>query len=161
MLTLMHGVEGASWRSDDQLHITLRYVGEVDRHQANDITAILSTIYAAPLCLRVSGMGVFERKGRIDQLWAGVSPKEHITHLHKKIDQALMGIGLPHESRAFVPHITLARFNRAGNDVTAFAAHHADLTSPEFICDHFTVYESHLGKAAAHYEAIADYPLRD
>jgi RNA 2',3'-cyclic 3'-phosphodiesterase len=161
LLTMMQGVVGAKWLSDGQLHITLRYVGEVDRHQANDIAAILATLRAAPLRLAVTGMGVFDRKGQVDQLWAGISPKESITHLHKKIDQALVGIGLQPESRAFVPHITLARFNRAGPDVSAFAAHYAGLNSPEFTCNRFTLYESHLGKTAAYYEAIADYLLRD
>ena len=39
LLDLMHGVEGARWQSDDQLHLTLRFIGEVDRHQASDIAA--------------------------------------------------------------------------------------------------------------------------
>ncbi len=159
MLTMMHGISGARWRTEDQLHLTLRYIGDVDRHQANDIAAILSAISSAPITLALEGLGHFDRKGVMDQLWAGVTPKDRVTSLHKKIDQAMVRLGLPPEGRAYVPHITMARFNRAGADISAFASLHSGLKSPEFICDHFTLYESHLGHKAAFYEAIAHYPL--
>src|SRR3546814_10503522 len=44
LLSIMGGVEGARWQSDDQLHLTLRFIGEVDRHRADDIAAALATV---------------------------------------------------------------------------------------------------------------------
>lgn len=76
LLALMGGVAGARWQRDDQLHLTLRFIGEVDRHRASDIADALRTIRFAPFDARIAGVGVFDRRGLIDTLWAGVQPRD-------------------------------------------------------------------------------------
>ena len=66
----MGGIAGARWQDDDQLHLTLRFIGEVDRHVATDVAAALGSVRHPPFELAVSGVGTFDRKGRIDTLWA-------------------------------------------------------------------------------------------
>lgn len=154
---LMAGVPGARWQDDAQLHLTLRFIGPVDRHQADDIADALTTIRFQPFDVSLSGIGWFDRRGVIDTLWAGVQPREPLTHLHHKIDRACVQAGLASESRAYLPHITLARFGRSGGAVDAFLAQHAGLASPQFRVDGFTLYESHVGHAGSLYRPLADY----
>ncbi|WP_088184380.1 RNA 2',3'-cyclic phosphodiesterase [Sphingobium sp. Z007] len=157
LLSLMDGVQGARWQTDDQLHLTLRFIGEVDRHRANDIAHALAKIRFTPLDVQLSGVGAFDRRGVIDTLWAGVKPRDPLAALHRKIDRACVSVGMPPESRAYLPHVTLARFGRTGGLVDSFLSRHAPLAGAPFRVDRFTLFESRLGQHGAIYHAIADY----
>ena len=61
LLGAMGGISGARWQTDDQLHLTLRFIGEVDRHAAGDIVAALGGIRHPSLEIAISGLGTFER----------------------------------------------------------------------------------------------------
>lgn len=159
LLDVMGGVEGARWQDDDQLHLTVRYIGEVDGRMAEDVALALGNVHAAPLDLRIAGCGSFDSRGRVNALWAGVAPREPLTALHRKVDHALVRIGLPPESRAYLPHITLARLPGSAGSVDGFLASHAALSGPVFRIEHLTLFESELGHGGASYAAIARYPL--
>ena len=77
----MDGVPGVRWQDDEQLHLTLRFIGEVDRPVAEDIAAALGQVHAPVPVVRLSGVGTFDRKGRVDTLWAGVSPHDALAHV--------------------------------------------------------------------------------
>lgn len=156
---LMHDVDGARWQDDDQLHLTLRFIGEVGRHQANDIAEQLARVTAPPLTITLNGVGRFERRGRIDTLWAGVTPQEELAALHHKIDRACVQAGLPPEGRAYQPHITLARLNRPVEACATFLLREADMTSTPFTLDSFGLYESSLGHDGACYDLAERYRL--
>jgi RNA 2',3'-cyclic 3'-phosphodiesterase len=160
LLSLMNGVEGARWQDDDQLHITLRFLGDVDSRTAEDFAAGLATIHAAPMTLTVSGVGAFDKKGRVHTLWAGVSPRDPLAAIHAKLGRLALSVGLSDQSLAYVPHITLARFGAQGGDVGGFIAQHGDLKLPPFAATEFALYESRLGGQGASYEEIASFALR-
>lgn len=159
LLALMGGVAGARWQGDDQLHITLRFIGEVDGRTAEDVADALKMVHYAPVSAALRGVGVFDRKGRINALWAGITPQEAVAALHKKVDQALVRIGLPPESRAYLPHITLARFGSLVGSLDDFLAAQAGLSSDVFVMDWFALYESHIGDGGAQYDIVERYPL--
>lgn len=160
LIALMTGIGGARWQDDEQLHLTLRFIGEVDARRADDVAAALASLRAPAMTLAIAGVGQFEHRGRADTLWAGVGPHDALAHLHRKIDRALVQAGLPPERRAYRPHITLARLG-AGAFTAPFLARHAGLTSAPFTIDAFALFESHLGRDGARYEAVARYPLGD
>ncbi|MCH8615943.1 RNA 2',3'-cyclic phosphodiesterase [Sphingomonas sp. SM33] len=147
------------WVGDEQLHLTLRFIGEVDRPLANDITAALGAIRAPKFELRVRGVGKFERRNG-GALWAAVEPREPVVALAAKVERALQQAGLDAEHRAFAPHITLARWNRgSGEAVESFVRRNSTLASDPFEIDSFILYESHLSRHGAHYEEVANYAL--
>ena len=156
---LMGGVRGARWQSDDQLHLTLRFIGEIDRHAAGDVHAALAAVRLPPFELTLSGVGLFERRGQPAALWAGVAPQEPLKALHKKIDQALVRSGLEPERRAYLPHITLARLGRGGGPVDAFLVAGAGLSGMPFSVDRFGLYESRLSPEGAAYARVETYSL--
>jgi RNA 2',3'-cyclic 3'-phosphodiesterase len=155
----MSGVPGARWQDDDQLHVTLRFIGEVDGRMAEDVAHVLGTVRAAALSLRIEGAGRFDTRGRANALWAGIQPREPIAALHRKVDQALVRCGLPPESRAYLPHLTVARLGRAAGPVEPWLTRHGGLTSPTFDITHMMLFESHSGSEGARYDTIARYPL--
>lgn len=159
LIAAMHGISGVRWQDDDQLHLTLRFIGEVDRHRAEDIAAALGALHASAVTARIAGVDLFEHQERPHMIWAGVEPHEPIAALHRKVDQLLARVGIAPETRAFVPHITLARLNRGSGPVAPFLALHSDLSSPPFSFGHVTLYESEMGHGGSRYHAVARYPL--
>lgn len=159
LLDCMEGLPGARWQDDEQLHVTLRYIGEVERPVAEDVAVALGNVTAPPLKLTIAGVGCFDGKRRERALWAGVAPRDDITALHHKLDRALARIGLAAEGRAYLPHITLARLRRDAAPVDGWLAAHAGLSSAPFEATHFTLFESHLGHEGATYMPIMRWPL--
>ncbi|WIA58343.1 RNA 2',3'-cyclic phosphodiesterase [Sphingobium sp. WTD-1] len=157
LLAQMAGVPGARWQDDSQLHLTLRFIGEVDRHQAGDIADALAGVRFTPFDIALAGAGYFDRRGVVDTLWAGVQPRDPLAHLHAKVDRACVSAGIAPETRAYLPHITVARFSRHGGDIAPFLALHASFASPAFTVNQFSLYESRLGHAGSSYHAVETY----
>lgn len=152
------GPPGWAWQRDDQLHVTLRFIGEVERPLAEDIAVALGSIRAPSIELGLQGVGFFDQGPR-GVLFARAGPREPLEALHKKVDRALFSVGLEPERRAYLPHITLARRRRSAIDPTAWLEAHAGLNAPPELIDQFILYESRLGHDGAHYEAIEHFPL--
>ena len=160
LLDLMEGVDSARWQDDEQLHLTVRFIGEVDRPTADDIAATLATVHQPAFEVALSGVGHFGSGSHPHALWAGVRPPEPLAHLHKKVDQALIRIGLEPERRAYRPHITIARLSRRAGSISTFLEGHAAFSSAPFAVNSFGLYESRLSQAGAAYELIERYPLQ-
>jgi len=147
------------WVGDEQLHLTLRFIGEVERPLADDIALALTRIRSDRFELRVTGVGIFERRSG-GTLWAGIEPKQPLAALAAKVERASVAAGLEPEHRAFHPHITLARFNRASATAAqAFLERTRALASPPFAVTSFILYESHLSRHGPHYEEVAEFLL--
>ena len=160
LVAAMGGVPHARWQDDEQLHLTLRFIGEVDRPQAEDIAAALGQVHAEAPTLAIAGVGRFEKGGRTDAIWAGVTPRQPLAALHARVDRALAQAGVAPDTRAYLPHITLARLRRgAGVEpaIARFLADRAALSSACFAPDALLLFESRLGREGARYEAVARY----
>ena len=159
LIDTMDGSPELRWVGDEQLHLTLRFIGEVEGPLADDIALALGRIRFEPFDLNVGGVGVFERRNG-GALWAAVCPREAVTALAAKVERACVGAGLEPEHRAFHPHITLARWNRrSASAAQAFLGRNRALATPPFVVDRFILYESHLSRHGPHYESIAEYAL--
>lgn len=155
----MHGLPGARWQSDEQLHLTLRFIGDVDRHQQADIAAALGRIRSTPLMLGVDGVGAFESKGRANSIWAAVPTAPDLGRIAKSVDRAIVEVGLPPEARAFRPHITVARLGRDALPPEGWLAVHAGLAIEPAPFTHLYLYESILGREGSTYVVVERYPL--
>jgi len=147
------------WQDDEQLHLTLRFIGEVDRPLANDLADALGRIHSPAFDLRIAGTGRFEQRNS-GALWAGIEQKAPVAALAAKIERACQQVGLEPERRAFHPHITLARWKgRRTREVEEFLTRTRGLASEPFGADSFILFESRLSRHGAHYEEVARYPL--
>lgn len=158
LLETMEGVPDLRWQHDGQLHLTLRFVGEVDRPVAEDLAAALERVRFERFSLALDGVGKFEKR-RNGALWAGVQPKDQLKVLATKMERACQSAGLPAEQRAFHPHITLARWKGKAPRLDRFLDAHGGLSSQPWQVDEFILYKSRLGHEGAHYEPVATYPL--
>lgn len=147
------------WQDEEQLHLTLRFVGEVDRPLADDLADGLYRVQGRKLNLRVSGVGRFEQRTS-GALWAGVEPKAPLVALAAKIERVCLAVGLEPERRAFHPHVTLARWKgRRSREVASFLDRRRGLASEPFEIGSFSLFESHLSRHGAYYQEVADYRL--
>ena len=158
LLDLMEGMPDMRWQSDEQLHLTLRFIGEVERPIAEDLATALQHVRFHRLSLSLDGVGKFE-KHRNGALWAGVTPKDQLKALNAKVERACQSAGLAPERRAYHPHITLARWKGRADRLGAWLERHSGLTSEAWEAEEFSLYESHLAREGAHYEAVERFRL--
>ena len=157
LMDIMGGILGARWQDEDQLHITLRFLGERPLREANDIAECLSLVSAPPATLGLDGIGQFDRKGRLHSLWVGVKPAADVRHLQKKVSRRLEAIGVAPESRAFLPHITIARFSHGAGPLDDFMARNGGFQIPPFQVTEFCLFESRLTHEGAVYSVAERY----
>jgi len=147
------------WVPEENLHLTLRFIGEVERPLAEDIAASLDKVKVPPFALRLAGVGLFDRRSG-GAVWAGVAPRGPVKELAAKVERACQQAGLSPETRAFAPHVTIARYGRDSRlAAEQFTTREAGLQSASFDVTRFTLFESRLSRHGALYERIADYAL--
>ena len=165
LVDAMEGIEGARWVDEENLHLTLRFVGEVERPAANDLAAALGRIAWPRFALRVDGVGHFTRPGRLGgaatALWARVPASGPLEGLRRKVEAACESAGLGRETRRFTPHVTLARLNRASGPIGGWLSAFGDIQAGPWQVAEFILYESHLGQTGAFYEAVRVFGSRD
>lgn len=154
------GVPGARWSTRDQLHLTLRFIGEVDGRDAAAIDDALASIRVPAFTLQLKSVGEFGGNNP-RALWAGVAPSEALAHLQRKIETALQHAGLEVEPRKFTPHVTLARLTGASRGrVMDYLVDHALYASAPFEIGAFILYSSHLTPKGSLYMAERGYALK-
>ena len=145
----------------DQLHLTLRFIGDVDGTTFCDIREQLWETSASPVSLTISGVGHFPPRGRPRILWAGIEPSGELLILRNKVNRILRHCGVPPERRKFHPHITLARLmNSSPHRVAQFLSQNSRLKSMPFIVRELTLYSSVLSPKGAVHTIEEQYPLR-
>ena len=153
------GIPGAKWVDPGNLHLTLRFIGEVGEDVAADIDEALVRVRARRFAIKLAGTGVFGGD-RPRALWVGVERQPELVSLRGKIEQALIRIGREPEPRKFVPHVTLARLrDPALDELGEFLAAHAQFRAAPLPVEHFSLIASFPTKTGSIYEDQADYPL--
>lgn len=158
---LCSGLPKARWVAPESLHLSLRFIGEVDEIQAEAIDANLLAIKAPGFDLSLAGVGTFGQGRQTRVLWAGVGRQPALDHLQAKVESAVVRAGLEPEGRRFSPHVTLARFRESppAGRLGAYIQHNEMFRAGPFPAREFILYRSHLGGEGAHYERLAEYPL--
>ena len=155
------GLEGARWRPLENLHVTLRFFGDIPENQAEDLDAELSHIAGGPLELTLSGVGAFGEGDRVAAIWAGVEDNPGLRVLAHRCERAARQAGLKPETRVYHPHVTLAYLRRAEPAaVAAWIQAHNLLKSPLFAVAAFGLYSSWRTSEGSRYETQRIYPLR-
>ena len=157
---LQGGVEGARWVAPENLHINIRFIGELERAEAEDVAEALAAITVPAFELELSDAGTFASDRGPRLIWAGIAPSDELAALKARVDAALARAGIGLEERNFVPHVTLARLRGASiDDVAQRVGEIAPLVVGRIEVDELVLFESHLGTAGAHYQPAAVFPL--
>lgn len=162
LVALTKGVPGAKWRPRENLHLTLRFFGEVAEPVADDLHNSLEEAARAamPFELRLKGAGWF---GGADphSLWIGVAASDGLTRLAAACERAARRSGLPPEPRKYAPHVTLAYLAGAPLDrVRGFEQRLGLFEAEPFTVRGFGLYSSWTRKSApSQYRLEAEYAL--
>ena len=160
LLALQAGLPGASWRPRENLHLTLRFFGDIDERQAEDLDFELAKIAAPAFELTLEGAGWF---GRLEPhaLWIGVGENPALISLQGKCERAARRAGLAPEQRKFLPHITLAYLDRTPvAKLAKFTQGLGTFRSGPIEVTGFSLYASWLSRGEANiYEPVTRYPL--
>jgi 2'-5' RNA ligase len=143
---------------DDQMHLTVKYLGEVDDGRSVELCETVSRIASAcrPFELDVGGVGCFPLRGNVRVLWAGLTDADGgLGACYEQSESAFAGIGFPKEGRAFSPHLTMARVNSpvVSTELRRWVAE-TTLHAGRQPVDHLTLYESHLSSSGAAYSVL-------
>ncbi len=97
--------------STDQLHLTVKFLGETEEGLVPEIVTAIREASAneRPFDIRVRGTGAFPSPTRMSVIWVGVEGAEPIARIAAAVDSSLEPLGFPREKRAWKPHVTLAR----------------------------------------------------
>ena len=160
MAMLATPIDGARWVPEENLHITLRFIGEVPEDVAEDLAEALHDVKVPPFSVSIAGAGHFESRKRVRTLWLDVEKNEALQALHDRIDSRLVRSGLAPEGRRYKPHVTLARLNEARPaTVRDWLASNGMFRAVPFPVDRFVLFSSHLGRNGSIYTPEVEFPL--
>ena len=152
-----------TWMSEERLHVTVRFIGNVDEAKAEAIQAALQpSIDVAPFDLLVAGAGAFPRTGAPRVLWSGVADgAASLSAVERDITERLNQAGVAPESRDYRPHLTLARIRDPGGLKSSSLCHGLQdqmvgITHVEAI----TLFESRLSPKGPTYVPVGRTPVR-
>ena len=158
--TMGRGIPGARPVPADQIHLTLRFIGEVDGGAAKEIKEALTEVEASPFSLTVRGVGHFPPRRAPRVLWAGLDPCQELLFLRNRIERRIVACGLDPVSRKFSPHITIARLKDSPvKRVGEFLAGNSLFCSDPLPVSEFVLYSSRLLKSGAVHTVEKRYSL--
>jgi 2'-5' RNA ligase len=156
----------AKWVRPEAMHITLKFIGEVRAEQLTPIRAALAPVGStAPVEIQFRGLGFFPNERRPRVFWCGMEASPNLAELAAAVDHALVPLGIPAESRDFVPHLTLARFQTEGKprkDLETLVSAAGELKSYDFGRTReteFHLIESILKPAGAEYKRVETFSI--
>lgn len=163
LMDVQDGVRNARWIEEENLHLTLAFLGECTPSQLTELDAELGRLRIDPFDLTPFGVGAFGG-GKPHTLYAGLEASEPLTRVQAKIAHVVresdIGATAP-QRRKFHPHITLARCG--GGVIPAQAIdwtlRHARFSGPSFPVHGFGLYRSDLGTGAPIYTELVQYPF--
>ena len=162
--TLLQEAKGdLRWTRIESLHLTLKFLGDIHRHQVEPILGALHTAVSAypPLRIVAQGLGVFPSVRRPRVLWVGLKG-EGLTRLSEVIETALMPLDFPPEDREFTPHLTLGRVRslRGWDNLLALMKEYKSTLFGESVVDRVTLYQSDLRPDGARYTSLGSVSFR-
>ncbi len=160
VFAIRNDLPGGRWVSPDQLHLTLRFIGEVDEQTLLAVKKGLSTVRGAPFQLAVAGIGHFPPAKSPRILWAGVHADSTLLLVQRGVESALQHAGIPGETRPFAPHITIARLKGTPLSlVREFEQLHGSFAPSPFQVAAFHLFESIFSGNSVSHVKLAEYPL--
>lgn len=160
LIEICFGLPGAKWVDAEQMHITLKFIGEVDGAVLRDAREALESIAFEPFEVTVKGVGFFPPRGQPQLIWAGLAGNDRLVQLRLKVESTLVRAGLKPEKRKFAPHIRLANVKETPpGRLVSYLSQYALLELPPFVVNEYNLYSSFLSSHRAIHQVEAAYPL--
>lgn len=139
---LRGGLPGARWLDRENYHLTLRFIGDVDRHAAGEIVDALDRVSRGGFDLRIDGIGSLGTR-KPHAIVARIAGSRALTELQAEHERLIQRIGLPPDSRKYTPHVTLARLRGANTrDIADYLSLRGGFTAEPFRVSRFVLFSS-------------------
>jgi 2'-5' RNA ligase len=151
----------ANWTRPEGIHLTLKFLGEISLEKVKEVSACLRNLGPwEKFVVAVRGFGFFPDARRPSVFWTGVEAPPALHRLAERVEEAMQSIGFGRESRAFHPHLTLARFKekRAQPALQALLSQQAEDELGSFEASEFFLFESKLSPQGAEYRKVDRFP---
>ncbi len=151
------------WVSDENLHLTLKFLGETDEELVDEIrNALIDKLsHYAPFYIKIGGVGYFPGGRNPRVIWVGIEDPGVLEDIYKDIENAVAKLGYPREKRPFSPHLTIGRVRspkRVAEVIRRLEEFRA-ITFDEFVLREVTLMKSELKPGGAEYSGLAEIPL--
>jgi 2'-5' RNA ligase len=158
---LRWGLPGARWTDPSDYHLTLRFIGDIDRRTAREIEDELSEIDRQAVPVSIVGLGVFGGD-KPHTIYASIAPNKALLELQAESERCLRRLGFKPEGRKFTPHVTLARLRSASVlDVADYLVANARFPQCHFTADSFALFSARETFGGGPYIVEAAYPLQE
>ena len=151
------------WVREENIHLTLKFIGDVEQSKLTEIRSVLSKIQHPPFQLKLRGGGSFNTRGILSILWIGVDgdPETALEQLVSQIETELSSTGIEKEKRPFKAHVTVGRNKRKFNYkfVEHFIQERNSRLIHELRVKHFCLIKSQLTPSGPIYRIIDEYQL--
>jgi 2'-5' RNA ligase len=159
MSYLRGGLPGARWIDRENYHLTLRFIGDVDMHVADEVAAELARVRRQAFTLRLGDVGILGTK-RPHAIVVRAEPSPALIELQAEHERIMQRIGLPPESRKYTPHVTLARLRGAsGHDIATYLSLRGGFSAESFPVERFVLFSARNSTGGGPYLVEEDYPL--
>ncbi|MCV3239030.1 RNA 2',3'-cyclic phosphodiesterase [Mesorhizobium sp. ZC-5] len=156
---LRGGLPGARWIDVENYHLTLRFIGDVEGHVADEVANALDRVRRSSFSLTLSGVGAFGSK-KPHAVWAGAVPSPDLNALQAEIERICQRIGIPSDPRKFTPHVTLARLrNSSPADVAHYLSARGNFATLPFKVGRFVLMSSRDSVGGGPYIIEEAWPL--
>ncbi len=156
---LRGGLFGARWIDVENYHITLRFIGDVEGHVADEIANALDRVRRPEFMLTLTGVGAFGSK-KPHSVYAGVAPSAELNALQAEIERICQRLRLPADPRKFTPHVTLARLKNArDDDVARYLSSRGNFATMPFRIGRFVLMSSRDSVGGGPYIVEEAWPL--
>ena len=156
---LRGGLPGARWIDVENYHLTLRFIGDVEGHVADEIANALDRVRRPEFMLNLSGVDAFGSK-KPHSIYAGVSPSPELNALQGEIERICKRLGIAADPRKFVPHVTLARLrNPRIDDVVHYLSSRGNFSTLPFKVGRFVLMSSRDSVGGGPYVVEEAWPL--
>lgn len=156
---LRGGLPGARWVDVENYHLTLRFIGDVEGHVADEIANALDRVRRPSFQLTLSGVGAFGQK-KPHAVWAGVAASPDLHALQAEIERICQRLGLPADPRKFTPHVTLARLkNTSPVDLAGYLSARGNFSTAPFRVSRFVLMSARESVGGGPYIVEEAWPL--
>ncbi|GAA5625832.1 MULTISPECIES: RNA 2',3'-cyclic phosphodiesterase [Brucella] len=156
---LRGGLPGARWIDVENYHITLRFIGDVEGHVADEVANALDRVRRPEFMLNLSGVDAFGSK-KPHSIYAGVSPSPELNALQGEIERICQRLRIPADPRKFTPHVTLARLrNPHIADVVHYLSSRGNFSTMPFKVGRFVLMSSRDSVGGGPYVVEEAWPL--
>lgn len=150
-------IEGR-WLHPDDLHITLRFLGDIPQDRLPEIQERISRVKRSCFHVEVGGLDIFRLKKQVI-FWAGVQSTRKLTALAGDINEKLMPLGFDMPTKPFIPHVTLARL-KSDQGLENLIKIHEKTVSCRWQAVSFGLFQStESEEKSIYYKRLAEYPL--